>query len=90
MSAHGAQPPAQTLSAWVATLRGGDPCPWCGAWLQMGPAETGIVRLERSPAVTTSARSTLVCRRCGAEVELLGRSSVERRAEKECMLHDAA
>lgn len=90
MSAQGGRPHEQTLSAWLATLGSGDLCPWCGARLQIGPVETGIVRLERTLAATMSAWSTLVCRRCGAEVEWLGRGSVEGRAEKACMLHDAA
>jgi hypothetical protein len=69
MGASIGRPRGQSLGAWLAALRPGDPCPWCGGRLKAGskPADLGASAL--GPDRYAGGGAALVCGQCGGEVD---------------------
>ena len=80
MGEAGCRPQRQSLGAWLAALRPGDPCPWCGGPLNMASGPTGLGVAPAEPGRSTGGGTGLVCGRCGGEVDAEDTPSDEGRA----------
>jgi hypothetical protein len=58
----------QSLGSWLAALRPGDQCPWCGGPLKAGQRTAGGPPTP-GPAGTTVSSTALVCGCCGCVVD---------------------
>jgi hypothetical protein len=63
------RPQRQSLGAWLATLRPGDPCPWCGGPLKAASRPVSRGASTAGPGGSAGDGVALVCGRCGGEVD---------------------
>jgi hypothetical protein len=63
------RPQQQSLGAWLATLRPGDPCPWCGGSLKASDQAGGGFAGHAGPSASADGGAALTCCRCGSEVD---------------------
>jgi hypothetical protein len=59
----------QSLGAWLAALRSGDPCPWCGAALHAMKSGSAAENARDGLGVGRAGGPVLVCKGCGSEIE---------------------
>ncbi len=62
------RPERQSLGAWLAALRPGDPCPWCGGPLKAGSRSAGLGASTVGASGSAGGSTALVCGLCGGEV----------------------
>jgi hypothetical protein len=59
---------SQSLGDLLATLRCGDPCPWCGTRLEAGSVLRRVDEVASTAPDSQVSGTALVCPDCGSEV----------------------